>query len=170
MAREFRHDAVNADARAPAVALAQCAARFSGDDETRTIPGSGDAPCILRRLDRDAAVRMDDDLCEGQLGQLVRNMELAKPYWSKRAGIWPFPRDTPDAKSGSVHARLVSCGCRAQTSFLEQGRNADAHASLWPFREMNLRDQEFIWVATCGRSVQQVSENPAFSAVGRCVS
>jgi len=96
----------------------------------------GDAPCILRHLDRDADVGMDDDLCEGRIGPLVRLVDLAQSYRSKRAGIPAVARDARYAESGAVRACLVTCGCGAQTSFLEQGRRADADAIFRSFREM----------------------------------
>ena len=89
---------------------------------------------------------------EGQFCPLVRNMDLAESYWSKRPGIRPVPRDARYAESGPVLSRLVSCGCRPQTSFLEQGRNAKAHASFPPFREMKSALSAIHGVAESGRT------------------
>jgi cytochrome b561 len=56
----------------------------------------------------------------------------------KRARIPPVARDARYAESDPPRACLVTRSCGAQTSFLEQGRRADADAIFRSFREMNL--------------------------------
>jgi cytochrome b561 len=55
---------------------------------------------------------------------------------ARGAGIPVVASDARYAESAAVRACLVTCSCGAQTSFLEQGRRADADAIFRSFREM----------------------------------